>query len=308
MASVNVICVDNGVGLSKDLRIILGLLNKAGYDTHHLGDPNSSAATYQGRKFDLNIHVEIVASRHYRQARTNVIIPNQEWYMWPNAYRRFRYAFCKSHHAVDIFSKLNFNTIYTSFTSVDRSLDVPYSDKEKEFLHLAGKSRFKNTLPILRAWNEHPSWPVLHLYNAFEDLSHLVEGDNIDYYYGYVPSQQFKQLQNKYAYFILPSASEGFGHLLWEQLSTSSILITTNAPPMNEMMSDFFLVDYYTKDPHHQGHLHRVSEEAVAEAVNNLLYTSEEELERLSLLARKTYEKNDTFFRRKFLEAVERCI
>ena len=81
--------------------------------------------------------------------------------------------------------------------------------------------------------------------------------------------------QNECGVHLAPSEVEGFGHTIGEALSCGAILITSNAPPMNEVVgsSGAFLVDVESSEPMGHGMRYKVSRsslEAAVEAVMRL--------------------------------------
>ena len=57
-------------------------------------------------------------------------------------------------------TRLGSRTEYIGFTSEDR-LRRPRCQRERAFLHVAGKSGNKGTQAVLAAWRQHPHWPPL---------------------------------------------------------------------------------------------------------------------------------------------------
>jgi len=89
----------------------------------------------------------------------------------------------------------------------------------------------------------------------------------------------------------MPSAYEGYGHVLHESQSTGQVLITTDAPPMNELRPAFCVPSIATA-PHHEGTLHTVSALDVAKMVKHVMGLSASEVDQLSLNARAAYQRD----------------
>lgn len=298
-----VISKDNGVGLTRDSEIVSGLLEDFGYSVHQFS-PEVGPNTPSDFNFDVAIHLEIVSGFFWKVAEKHILIPNQEWFIWWNSLPRFDRVFCKTHHAKSLFSS-HAPTYYTSFTSQDRFL--PDVKKEMSFIHTAGKSRLKNTRAVIDAWNEHPEWPNLHLYNAFGDLSALITGSNIFYVGEYVTDSYLRAAQNRSLFHIMPSAAEGFGHVLWEALSTGAILITTDAPPMREIPTPF-LCSADRGKRHGWDYLHTVSAQAVTDQVERVLSLTDEERRAYSFKSREAFVLNHRLFELKFKTALQEVV
>ncbi|KAG1700708.1 hypothetical protein DVH05_011567 [Phytophthora capsici] len=143
--------------------------------------------------------------------------------------------------------QLSYSVFYTKHTS--RDLYQPAVQRDwTSFLHLAGWSPFKNTRVILQAWSLHPEWPQLIIRVIKADLCAWIEekfGDkdswrlqNVDYACGSVPAEEKDRLQNQIGLHLCPSETEGFGHYINEARSVGALILTTNVPPMNELVDE----------------------------------------------------------------------
>uniref|UniRef100_A0AAV1VPL9 Glycosyl transferase family 1 domain-containing protein n=1 Tax=Peronospora matthiolae TaxID=2874970 RepID=A0AAV1VPL9_9STRA len=143
--------------------------------------------------------------------------------------------------------QLSYSVFYTKHTS--RDLYLPAIQRDwTSFLHLAGWSPFKNTRVILEAWALHPEWPQLILRVIKADLCVWIEDrfggkdswrlQNVDYACGSLPAEEKDQLQNRIGLHLCPSETEGFGHYINEARSVGALILTTNVPPMNELVDE----------------------------------------------------------------------
>lgn len=245
---IRVISRDNGVGLSRDLNLITGVLRSAGrtFDTVAYG---GSGLGNRIRELDLRVRsawhgpapVQVFIERVYpgclSAGRRNLLIPNPEWFhaRWQPWLPRFERILCKTRHAVEIFAGLGCETRYIGFTSQDR-LDATVP-REPAFLHLAGCSQAKGTQVVLDAWRHHPEWPRLTVVQSAKTAAAPVVADNIVQLTGYMQDDSLRRLQNAHAFHICPSKAEGFGHALMEAMSTGAVVLTTDGAPMNELVT-----------------------------------------------------------------------
>ncbi|KAL4102964.1 hypothetical protein PRIC1_006705 [Phytophthora ramorum] len=143
--------------------------------------------------------------------------------------------------------QLSYSVFYTKHTS--RDLYQPAVQRDwTSFLHLAGWSPFKNTRVILQAWALHPEWPQLIIRVIKADICEWIEEQfgakdswrlqNVDYECGSVPAEEKDRLQNQIGLHLCPSETEGFGHYINEARSVGALILTTNVPPMNELVDE----------------------------------------------------------------------
>ena len=110
----------------------------------------------------------------------------------------------------------------------------------------------KNTMPVLQAWRAHPHWPPLVVTCARQcqlgpgdlqqparpDMSQFDGVSNIYATWGRMPAPLAARFRRAAGFVIMPSGCEGFGYALHEAQRHGSVLVTVDAPPMNEICRD----------------------------------------------------------------------
>lgn len=259
MAAIHLLVWDNQRGLSHDLRLVQDALLAQGHDVHvtRLGprwqDGRWRAvgqrlrlwwrwACSLGRsphRYDANIALETVRPRFFGLARRNLIIPNPEWF--PPGSQRFlqRYdaVLTKTAISAHLFAPIAKRVVPIGFTSCDR-LDANVA-KHDGFLHVAGASTMKGTERLLDVWRRHPEWPVLTVLQSPEaaDPARAVVAPNIRHRIEHLSSETLRTLQNSHAFHLCLSETEGWGHYIVEAMSCRAVVITCDAPPMNELVT-----------------------------------------------------------------------
>lgn len=325
MSRINLLARDNGVGLSRDLAILARTLStsgveltvtaighgKAGNALRHvrlrakLAIERWREGPAQGR-FDLNLMCERIWPEYVPLARRNAFLPNPEWFK--SEFRPHLDAidcvFAKTHHAQALFEALGCRTRFTGFTSFDRlRQDVV---REPRFLHLAGHSGSKGTRPLVDLWRRHPEWPTLTIVQHSKRRLPTISVANIAFLTRYLGDEELAVLQNRAQLQLCPSETEGFGHHLVEGMSTGAVVLTTDAPPMNEMIAADrgVLVGYGHTGTQQLATTYLVDPLALQSGVEYLLDLDESERRRLGDHARAWWEDNDRQFRHRLLEAV----
>nr|WP_238710588.1 glycosyltransferase [Oceanipulchritudo coccoides] len=62
--------------------------------------------------------------------------------------------------------------------------------------------------------------------------------ENIEVIERWISAEELSRYQNTCGVHLCPSEMEGFGHYILEGLSVGSIVVTTDAAPMNELVDD----------------------------------------------------------------------
>lgn len=307
VGEIRIVGKQNRVGLDRDIAIVSESLQAAGTPTtfHHYRERGWWQAILPGQAtVRTQIHIERAFPRWRKSARRSFLIPNQE--RFPKRHLRrlnsIDAVLTKSMHAAEIFSRHHDSVVHIGFTSPDRR-DERVAKDWGQFLHVAGRSSVKGTDVILQLWARHPEWPTLHLVQWAENAPPSVP-TNVDLHSGYLDDRELLQLQNHCGIHLCPSRCEGWGHYIAEGLSCGAVVLTTDAPPMNELVTEQRgrPVSWERSEPRHLGTSYYVSASALEATIEDILRTSEAELALLGKAARAWFEDNDTRFRRSFPE------
>ena len=233
---INIITNNNGYGLSQDYKILSFILKKK-YKKLDINLVNYY--NYKSEIADINIFLEVVSNIHIQNAKYNILIPNQEWYhkSWINYLNKFDKIFLKTNYSFEVFKsfvspeKLS----YVSWKSNDRLINSVDKDYKK-FIHICGKSEYRQTELILDCWEE--DYPhLLIIINKDYVKIDFKKQKNIEYIFDRVDDNKFDKLINEYGIHICCSETEGFGHYINEAKLCKSVVITTDANPMNELIN-----------------------------------------------------------------------
>lgn len=298
---INIILWINRKGLYNDGVILQRILTKAGFKVRLV----SHKTTAPLMKSRLNIFIQYIYPQFLKYAKHNVLVPNPEW--GDNDFdfikNNFDGVIAKTKDCENIFrSDLN-NVYYTSFTSNDVYMD---NEPDRKYVHFAGASPLKGTKAIINLWNEKINLPKLYLYSYDDSYKYDVKNDNIVYRHDKLSDAEMKLLQNKYLFHVCPSEYEGFGHQINEAKSAMSIVFTTDAPPMNELIStDYgYLIKSRYKGKLQKGNLYSFEEDDLYEKIVASTTLTNTEINERRLKARESYQRNDTFFKNRVAEVI----
>lgn len=310
MKSISIVSEQTS-GLAADSRIIAAALSQPNFETKvrkvglrrvdSLMDriiPQTYWKLFPNKLPHINLFCEQIFENWLNAANTNILIPNQEWCrpatleLLPSLDK----ILCKTRYAEDIFNNMGHNATYIGFTSEDH-YDKNITKNYRKFLHVAGKSLQKGTVPIARTWSKHPEWPSLTIVTHNPALISEYFAPNI-IVESPVHIERLWFLQNECGVHLCPSEAEGFGHVINEALACGAVVVTTAAPPMNELVgSDCgFLVKYRRTALQSLGTNYYIDEESLACTVNLIIQLNDEKLESMGHLARARYIKSKLNF------------
>lgn len=307
---LNLIARSNGVGLDRDVDLIHHAASAAGYEVtlSHCREISPFRPWWPSRpRFAANLFLERIFPRWLHTAPVNLLVPNQERFPVRHLDRlkKIDHVLCKSRHALDIFRTHHPSCHFTGFTS----RDLHRSDilrNPRGLLHLAGRSTLKGTETILKLWQHHPEWPTLTLLQHRDNAPDQVP-DNVSLVTDYLSEEELTTLVNQHPIHLCPSLSEGWGHYLVEAMTCGALVITTDGPPMNELIRPDrgLLVEVAHTEPRHLGTNFHVDPASLEKAITQALALPEEERHRLGKSARVWATRNHEEFSRRFVALLD---
>ena len=296
MLDILIIGKDSKYGLTKDSLLLEEAIRAAGLP-HSIGHADHKGRPLRERLFRtrrarIAIHIERVYPAWYSAADIHYLLPNQE--RFPRRHlgrlRHVDLVLCKRRHAADVFSKEGAKTIFLGFTSEDRASATTPKDRDR-FVHIAGASTLKGTEAVLAAWRAHPEWPELTLVISAR-LAPSSVPDNVRLISEYLSDEEMRTLQNACGIHLCPSQAEGWGHYVVEAMSTGAVVITTDAPPMNELVDaqSGLLVEVASSTPRHLGTCFQVDQTALEAAVIKAMAMGTEEKAQIGARARAGFD------------------
>jgi hypothetical protein len=260
---INIVSWDSG-GLTTDIDLLIDILSRAGCDVTFKGRrhriPRNRAhslfmtanvllaqrlASVTGRpQFDVNLFDESIFPEYLPQARLNAMFVHPEWFRDENVPHvpRLDFLLCKTPSGVEMCRHLPAPAVNLDFTSPDKRLPGFERRGPLRCLHLAGQSAVKGSEAVVEAWSHHPEWPELVVVRRArrygnEEAPVLPELPNVRYLTDFVSGEELQRLQNDCEVHVIPSQAEGYGHVIGEAMSCGVIVVTTDAPPMNELVA-----------------------------------------------------------------------
>lgn len=292
MARIQLVAFDNGVGNSKDHQLMQAALVSLG---HQVSVRTISSHERRARRgafrywmyqllkkvracsepgYDLNLFLEHVYPQALSDARANVFVPNPEWLdrhdvRWLSEITQL---WCKTSNTVNRLANLAKPCLPLGFTSED--LYLPEVAKLPKFVHLAGKSRMKGTQRLLDLWSRQPNWPTLLVIHSGSVTFSAHGAKNIEVCREYLSQERLRHILNEHRFHLCLSETEGWGHYIPEAMSMQSVVITLDAPPMNEHVSQDagVLINAQKFGQQHFANLYRLDEASLIQWVNTWLY------------------------------------
>jgi len=259
----NIVSWDSG-GLSTDIDVLSAALKRAGCEVTFKDRAHRRArhrahslamtagvvlrqrwtALTQRPPFDINFFIETVFPEHLPMARVNCLLVHPEWFRDQNLPHvpRLDFILAKTPSGVDAMRGLPAACRNVHFTSPDKRLPGFVRPGPLRCLHLSGQSAVKGSEAVIEAWARHPEWPELTVVRRAkryggETAPPLPPLPNVRYETEFVPAERLQALQNECEVHVIPSQAEGYGHVIGEAMGCGAVVVTTDAPPMNELVA-----------------------------------------------------------------------
>ena len=167
----------------------------------------------------------------------NYLLPNPEFFhvkgTLPDVF------LCKTQYTQRVLSQLG-KVVYVGHTSFDCGGYGKAKDENLMVL-FAGKSWLKNVDKAIEAWLRNPDFPRLVVTcskkKLLEKFGEIEPRDNLTIYER-LSDEQLNAYAQAAGAFLCPSSIEGFGHYINEGRAAGALVITTDFPPMNELVDD----------------------------------------------------------------------
>lgn len=293
---INIFCKFNGLGVEADQKLLKSALEGMGHTVRALGYWDAIEPIPYA---DINLFIESLNPDRFSWAPKNWFIPNPEWCFYEQPILdKLDLILCRTKEVERIFRPIHKNTYFLGFTSSDAKCEV---DKKNYslFVHLPGSSGCKGTSTILNIWQKDYSLPPLTVV-AHGAASAPFKQDNFTWIGKRLPESSFRTLQNSCGVHLCPSTTEGFGHYIMEAMSTQAVVITTDAPPMNEFITDpRCLVPYSSSDPVALGTNYRVDPDQLRKKIKAIANLPKKELKAIGSKNRKEFlRRKEEFYSR----------
>lgn len=306
---ITVVHTTDGYGLVKDAQILVRALNQLGHDAKPLrvdfyaprrGGVFGKTLRVALFKFNfvffikywhrlrksspeyLTIHLENIAPDALLKRGKHVLIPNQEWFK-PTGLPLLQYmdaVWCKSEIASNIFSEFGVETRLIKFVSSlsdDRQLRV--APKQNAFLSRIGNSGLRGLEQLVSCWGKHPDWPSLYIVIPKKRQIHPCP-DNVVYVDEFAETKEYINFAASFKFQIFTTQAEGFGHSIFEAINLGSVVLVTDAPPMNEWLStsEALLIGARYNGQHRLSPLFLVTEDQLISSVQKALELDDKQL------------------------------
>lgn len=232
---------NTGVGLIADVNLLYDLLEPfydidIVYFEHNIGN-DSEYNPYN--EYDVGIFIQNFYGQYLDRNKKNIFIANEEWIgLEVHQLYLFDKIIVKSEFAKQLLAAHNRNIVNCGFVSYDK-YDSKI-DKTDTFFHLVGKSYQKGTEQVLSTFNK-TNLPL----TIVESLSHYNKTplkDNINFIADFLPKEEVTKQLNSNRFHLCVSYYEGWGHFLYEGLSTGAIAYVSNCPMYTEWLDPELVV------------------------------------------------------------------
>lgn len=265
-------------------------------------------------RIDVAIFLEQIIDHPVLQgARRRIFIPNPEWMSGQCARLAGRCTefWHKSQFSKDQLANLfpDARHIYVGFTSRDPGIMVR---DYKTFLHLRGNlATRRHSGMLIDTWLKHPEWPDLYTQFHGADLDvtlpNWLPHGNVHLRLGWMSREDYLEASAAHGTHVCTSEHEGFGHYINEARAMGALVVTTNAPPMNELVDtdSGILVKASKQYRRAFGTAFKIDQDAMEAAIEKVLSLSRETRRALGMAGRERFVKEQNDFRSNLDEAIQ---
>lgn len=180
-----------------------------------------------------------------RSVRRKILVPNPEWFGRSELSRVewIDEVWHKTEKSLAVLkplfpARVKHHLVFWS--SEDTKMDI--AQDFTRFIHIRGASHQKQTEVVLDTWLANPEYPPLLILNYVNDHRFLnipftIQHKNVSIISRKLARDELLNLANSHGVHLCPSIYEGFGHYINEAKSIGALVITTDAEPMNQLIT-----------------------------------------------------------------------
>lgn len=256
-------------------------------------EPNAEIALFIERVFEHEL------LRHYSKC---VFLPNPEWLTEKDkkaANRIVNEFWHKTRFGMNLLLKIfpDKKHKYTGFTS----LNTPSEARDySKFAHFPGKSKTRHTQDVIDIWLNDSTLPTLtfQTYGEGTKIPRWINFGNLKFFIGFLEDEALHSEFKENGVHICTSQMEGFGHYINEARSIGALIITLDAPPMNELIDSScgILVPVEKALIHNHGLRFIATQKAIANGISQAINMPISERKKLGTNARNRFIKEQLEF------------
>ena len=184
----------------------------------------------------VGIHLESIFYEKLYRAEHHVLIPNQEWFEVSHIalLPYIKSVWVKSKFAREIFEQYKRPVHYIAFCSILADFDPDVAKRRDYFFARTGMSRYRGAQDLINVWARHPEWPPLKIV-IDASVRPSIRPDNVEFLDIFPRTEDFVRFASGSLFHIYATETEGFGHSILEAMGYGSVVLVTDAPPMNEI-------------------------------------------------------------------------
>jgi len=303
---VNIILPMISIGYKMDAKVIQSVIPKSKICTNKLFYENAL----------MNIFIQDVNDKNFlKNAKYNLVVINQELFFHNGVHKNspiydIDYVLCKSSIAVKLAKKFKMEykfkyKIYKiGFTTIFPKIKT--LKNYNEMIHSAGSHHWKQTDTIVKLWLKHPELPKITITcekQCYKNIKHLLKNkklpENIVIYKKLIPFDKYIKLKNEIGIHITPSLIEGFGHYINEARIVGATILTSNYPPMNELVNKECGVLVNCSKlliKRNKSKICYINENDLLKGITKIISMSDQEKEKLGENAYNSYIKEKKYF------------
>lgn len=249
--NIRIIIPYKSVGLEYDAKIYKKMITDI-FPTYTIEISNSNNFK-PTKNDDIHIYISNMDEHWLKYAKIKMLMINHELFYqssdYDEKYNKLDYVLCRNQIGYDWAMKIKlehgfkYSILLTKFTTIFPTVDI--QKHSNLILHSAGEHHWKQTDVIIKTWQKYSDLPLLIITctnQCFRNVQPILNKGgypkNIHFHKKLIDYDKFVALKNKAGIHLCPSIVEGYGHYINESRKVKSLVITTNFPPMNELIDD----------------------------------------------------------------------